>query len=92
MRVTRRWSGQLGITEYSPPSGLDIGGGDEDLDRRFAQTTEVDASSQDVTQGIQRGHTEVVRREQARGQIHCDEHRRIVECPVAEHYVERPAP
>ena len=55
------------------------------------QLREVDALGQHLAQRVEPARVEVVGREQARGQVHGDEHGRVVKRPAAEQHVERPA-
>ena len=82
----------LAVAEHAAVAGADIGGGDEQLDRRSREPLEIDRLGQDVAQRIGAARVQVVGREQARHHVHRDEDRRMVERPAAEQHVERAAP
>ena len=82
----------LAVAEHPAAAGADIGGGDEELDRRSRQPVEIDDLGQDVAQRIGAARAEVVGREHARHHVHGDEHGRIVERPAAQQHVQRTAP
>jgi len=81
----------LAVSEHPPAPRAHVRRGDEELDRCSRQPIEIDDFGKDIAQRIcARAH--IVRREQARHQVHGDEGRRMVERPAAQQDVERRAP
>ena len=81
----------LVVLEHLAAAGANIGGGDEEMDRRLRQQLEIDQLGENLAQRILAHRIEVVGRHQARHQIHRDIDRRGIERPAAEQHVERPA-
>src|SRR5262249_35556054 len=68
----------LAVSKDPATPGAHIGCGDEELDRRLRQSSEIDAFGKDVTQGICAAWAKIVGREHARHQVHREEDRRMV--------------
>ena len=60
---------ELGIAKYVTAPGADIGGGDEQPDRRLRKPRKVDALGQDIAHGVGAARIEVIGREHARGEV-----------------------
>jgi hypothetical protein len=70
-------------------AGANVGGGDEELDRRARKPLEIDAMGENVAQWIGAHRVEIIGRENPRHEIHGDEGGRIIERPAAKNHIER---
>ena len=79
------------VAKHMAAAGVDIGGRDEQLDRRAREPLEIDAMRENVAQRIGVHRVQLIGREHARHQIHGDESRGIIERPTSEQHIERRA-
>ena len=89
--ASRHVGSDLCIAEDAATAGVNVGRGDEQLDRRPRQPLEIDALIENGGQRIDAARIEIVGREHPRYEIERDEDRRVIERPAAEHAVDRRA-
>ena len=79
------------VAKHMAAPGMDIGGRDEQLDRRARKPLEVDAMRENGAQRVGVHRVQLIGREHARHQIHGDESRGIIERPTSKQHIERRA-
>ncbi len=79
------------VAEHAAAPGVDIGRGDEELDRGLAEMSEIDALLEQVADRVVAERIEAVGRNHPRHQVHRQIGRRGVEAPAVHQPVERRA-
>ena len=79
------------LPEDAAAPGVDVGGGDEQLDRRLADAVEIDELLQNLAERVLAAGIEIVGRVEPGHHVQGDEERRVVERPAAEEDIERTA-
>ena len=70
---------------------MNVGGGDEQLDRALLQLVRVDAGRQNIAKGIETRRIEVIGREQPRRHVEGEERGRHIHGPPPQEHIERRA-
>jgi len=73
---------QLRVVEHTPTASAYIGRRHKEFDRSVCNALEVDAFGQDFAQWVRTARIEIVRRENARGEIESNEDGRCIDRPT----------